>query len=76
MYVNLISYSYIGSISSKYQSLMYACSLRCTVTVLIYTPLLIAPRNDEGKANQPVKVPLQPERKFCLTVRLEKQFCH
>lgn len=39
MNVTLISYSYIGSISSKYQSLMYACSLRCTVTVLISKPL-------------------------------------
>lgn len=76
MNANLISDSYIGSISTKYQSLMYACSLRCTVTVLIYKPLLIAPRNDEGKANQPVKMPLQSERKFCFTVQLEKQFCH
>lgn len=61
MNVNTITYSYIGSISSKHQSLMYACSLRCTVTVLIYKSPLIAPRNDEGNANQPVKIPLQKE---------------
>lgn len=63
MNVNVISYSYIGSISSKYQSLMHACSLSCMVTVLICKPLLIAPRNDEGNANQPVKNPFTAWRK-------------